>query len=184
MCDPPIVRYCNITASALAIYIPLGHSQRSWSWTRQPLGLFCLWLEAEYLSMQTQNRRPIADSTSWSRKCNFISFRSGANWPRLVFAAQTPIRQATRVFSAWCWRTKVLDCAKRARVSLIQEDALCWLFFIFGVGIRFFREMELTVAEASGLIAAGVFVLQVLLPLAIPWALIAFLSNENSILTW
>lgn len=48
----------------------------------------------------------------------------------------------------------------------------------------FFREMELTVAEASGLIAAGVFVLQVLLPLAIPWALIAFLSNENSILTW
>lgn len=88
------------------------------------------------------------------------------------------------MFSAWFWRTKVLDCAARARVSLIQEDALCWLFFSFGVGIRFFREMELTVAEASGLIAAGVFVLQVLLPLAIPWALIAFLSNENSILTW
>lgn len=44
--------------------------------------------------------------------------------------------------------------------------------------------MELTVAEVSGLIAAGVFLLQVLIPLAIPWALIAFLSNENSILTW
>lgn len=47
-----------------------------------------------------------------------------------------------------------------------------------------FPEMELTVAEVSGLIAAGVFVLQVLIPLAIPWALIAFLSNEHSILTW
>lgn len=39
-------------------------------------------------------------------------------------------------------------------------------------------------AEVSGLIAAGVFVLQVLIPLAIPWALIAFLTNEHSILTW
>ncbi|KAL3464523.1 hypothetical protein BJX64DRAFT_92228 [Aspergillus heterothallicus] len=44
--------------------------------------------------------------------------------------------------------------------------------------------MELTVAEVSGLIAAGVFVLQILIPLAIPWILIAFLSQENSIITW
>ncbi|CEL11612.1 hypothetical protein ASPCAL14713 [Aspergillus calidoustus] len=44
--------------------------------------------------------------------------------------------------------------------------------------------MELTVAEVSGLIAAGVFVLQILIPLAIPWVLIAFLSQENSIITW
>ncbi|KAL4868010.1 hypothetical protein BDV12DRAFT_209457 [Aspergillus spectabilis] len=44
--------------------------------------------------------------------------------------------------------------------------------------------MELTVAEVSGLIAAGVFVLQILIPLAIPWALIAFLSQENSVITW
>ncbi|KAL3480907.1 hypothetical protein BJX99DRAFT_272595 [Aspergillus californicus] len=44
--------------------------------------------------------------------------------------------------------------------------------------------MELTVAEVSGLIAAGVFVLQILIPLAIPWALTAFLSQENSIITW
>ncbi|KAL5046690.1 hypothetical protein BDW71DRAFT_207178 [Aspergillus fruticulosus] len=44
--------------------------------------------------------------------------------------------------------------------------------------------MELTVAEVSGLIAAGVFVLQILIPLAIPWALSAFLSQENSVITW
>jgi hypothetical protein len=44
--------------------------------------------------------------------------------------------------------------------------------------------MELTVAEVSGLIAAGVFVLQILIPLAIPWALIAFVSQENSVITW
>ncbi|KAL4972422.1 hypothetical protein BDW66DRAFT_144257 [Aspergillus desertorum] len=44
--------------------------------------------------------------------------------------------------------------------------------------------MELTVAEVSGLIAAGVFVLQILIPLAIPWALSAFLSQENSVTTW
>ncbi|KAL2840417.1 hypothetical protein BJY01DRAFT_257408 [Aspergillus pseudoustus] len=44
--------------------------------------------------------------------------------------------------------------------------------------------MELTVAEVSGLIAAGVFVLQTLIPLVIPWVLIAFLSQENSIITW
>ncbi|KAL4999948.1 hypothetical protein BDV10DRAFT_200411 [Aspergillus recurvatus] len=44
--------------------------------------------------------------------------------------------------------------------------------------------MELTVAEVSGLIAAGVFVLQILIPLAIPWALSAFLSQEESVITW
>ncbi|KAL4738779.1 hypothetical protein BDV11DRAFT_215666 [Aspergillus similis] len=44
--------------------------------------------------------------------------------------------------------------------------------------------MELTVAEVSGLIAAGNFVLQILIPLAIPWALSAFLSQENSLITW
>jgi hypothetical protein len=44
--------------------------------------------------------------------------------------------------------------------------------------------MELTVAEVSGLIAAGNFVLQILIPLAIPWALSAFLSQENSVITW
>ncbi|KAL5344022.1 hypothetical protein BJX70DRAFT_405200 [Aspergillus crustosus] len=44
--------------------------------------------------------------------------------------------------------------------------------------------MELTVAEVSGLIAAGVFLLQILLPLAIPWVLVAFLSQENTVVTW
>ncbi|GFF80913.1 hypothetical protein IFM62136_10413 [Aspergillus lentulus] len=43
---------------------------------------------------------------------------------------------------------------------------------------------SLTVAEASGLIAAGVFILQLLLPLSLPLILIAFLSDENSIISW
>ncbi|GES63394.1 hypothetical protein ATEIFO6365_0007008100 [Aspergillus terreus] len=44
--------------------------------------------------------------------------------------------------------------------------------------------MTLTIGEVSGLIAAGVFVLQVLLPLVIPFLLIAFLTDVNSVLTW
>lgn len=44
--------------------------------------------------------------------------------------------------------------------------------------------MALTVGEASGLIAAGVFVLQIGLPLLIPFLLIAFLTEVNSVLTW
>ncbi|KAL5360297.1 hypothetical protein BJX96DRAFT_165054 [Aspergillus floccosus] len=44
--------------------------------------------------------------------------------------------------------------------------------------------MALTIGEVSGLIAAGVFVLQVLLPLVIPFLLIAFLTDVNSVLTW
>ncbi|PKX88981.1 uncharacterized protein P174DRAFT_471458 [Aspergillus novofumigatus IBT 16806] len=43
---------------------------------------------------------------------------------------------------------------------------------------------SLTVAEASGLIAAGVFILQLLLPLSLPLILIAFLTDENSIISW
>lgn len=44
--------------------------------------------------------------------------------------------------------------------------------------------MALTVGEVSGLIAAGVFVLQVSLPLLIPFLLLAFLTDVNSVLTW
>ncbi|KAL4895553.1 hypothetical protein BDV59DRAFT_211740 [Aspergillus ambiguus] len=44
--------------------------------------------------------------------------------------------------------------------------------------------MTLTVGEVSGLIAAGVFILQVFIPLVIPFLLIAFLTNVNSVLTW
>ncbi|KAF7161388.1 hypothetical protein CNMCM5623_007002 [Aspergillus felis] len=40
------------------------------------------------------------------------------------------------------------------------------------------------VAEVSGLIAAGVFILQLLFPLSLPLILIAFLSDENSIISW
>ncbi|RHZ43375.1 uncharacterized protein CDV56_102058, partial [Aspergillus thermomutatus] len=43
---------------------------------------------------------------------------------------------------------------------------------------------SLTVAEVSGLIAAGVFILQLLLPLSLPIILIAFLFDENSIISW
>ncbi|GFF34512.1 hypothetical protein IFM46972_04257 [Aspergillus udagawae] len=43
---------------------------------------------------------------------------------------------------------------------------------------------SLTVAEVSGLIAAGVFIVQLLFPLALPLILIAFLSDENSIISW
>ncbi|EAW25673.1 uncharacterized protein NFIA_044920 [Aspergillus fischeri NRRL 181] len=43
---------------------------------------------------------------------------------------------------------------------------------------------SLTVAEASGLIAAGVFILQLLLPLSLPLILVAFLTDENSIISW
>ncbi|GIK07599.1 hypothetical protein Aspvir_003265 [Aspergillus viridinutans] len=43
---------------------------------------------------------------------------------------------------------------------------------------------SLTVAEVSGLIAAGVFILQLLLPLSLPLILIAFLTDENSIISW
>ncbi|KAF7133835.1 hypothetical protein CNMCM5793_005247 [Aspergillus hiratsukae] len=43
---------------------------------------------------------------------------------------------------------------------------------------------SLTVAEVSGLIAAGVFILQLLLPLSLPLILIAFLSDDNSIISW
>jgi hypothetical protein len=42
----------------------------------------------------------------------------------------------------------------------------------------------LTVAEASGLIAAGVFVLQLFLPLALPAILIAFIADEYPVITW
>lgn len=102
----------------------------------------------------------------------------------LVFAAQTPIGRATKVFLAWLWRAKVLECVNKARVSLIQRGARALRCFSVSTLKKFVLPMELTVAEVSGLIAAGVFLLQVLIPLAIPWALIAFLSNENSILTW
>jgi hypothetical protein len=43
---------------------------------------------------------------------------------------------------------------------------------------------SLTVAEVSGLIAAGVFIVQLLFPLALPLILIAFLSDENSVISW
>ncbi|GIJ92598.1 hypothetical protein Asppvi_001876 [Aspergillus pseudoviridinutans] len=43
---------------------------------------------------------------------------------------------------------------------------------------------SLTIAEVSGLIAAGVFILQLLFPLSLPLILIAFLSDENSIISW
>lgn len=82
---------------------------------------------------------------------------------------------------ALAWKTLGL-CGKgqglahsRGRALLIVFHFQRWIFV---------SKMELTVAEVSGLIAAGVFLLQVLIPLAIPWALIAFLSNEHSILTW
>ncbi|KAL2171503.1 hypothetical protein VTG60DRAFT_2671 [Thermothelomyces hinnuleus] len=44
--------------------------------------------------------------------------------------------------------------------------------------------MELTVAEASGLIAAGVFILQQLLSLVFPAALVGFVREENTAVTW
>ncbi|KAL2142653.1 hypothetical protein VTI28DRAFT_867 [Corynascus sepedonium] len=44
--------------------------------------------------------------------------------------------------------------------------------------------MELTVAEVSGLIAAGVFVLQQLLSLIFPAALVGFVHEENTAVTW
>ncbi|KAF9891016.1 hypothetical protein FE257_005273 [Aspergillus nanangensis] len=44
--------------------------------------------------------------------------------------------------------------------------------------------MGLTIAEVSGLIATGVFVLQLALPLLIPWILVALVTENNSILTW
>ncbi|KAK3294112.1 uncharacterized protein B0H64DRAFT_462604 [Chaetomium fimeti] len=42
----------------------------------------------------------------------------------------------------------------------------------------------LTVAETSGLIAAGVFVLQILLSLLFPAALVGFVDGENTAVTW
>ncbi|KAL2153769.1 hypothetical protein VTH82DRAFT_4924 [Thermothelomyces myriococcoides] len=44
--------------------------------------------------------------------------------------------------------------------------------------------MELTVAEVSGLIAAGVFILQQLLSLVFPAALVGFVREENTAVTW
>ncbi|KAH6855872.1 hypothetical protein B0I37DRAFT_64600 [Chaetomium sp. MPI-CAGE-AT-0009] len=43
---------------------------------------------------------------------------------------------------------------------------------------------ELTIAETSGLIAAGVFVLQILLSLIFPAALVGFVNGENTAVTW
>ncbi|OJD17312.1 hypothetical protein AJ78_02600 [Emergomyces pasteurianus Ep9510] len=44
--------------------------------------------------------------------------------------------------------------------------------------------VEISVGEVSGFIAAGVFVLQVFFPLAIPAILIAFISDTHTLVTW
>ncbi|OBT67013.1 hypothetical protein VE03_04509 [Pseudogymnoascus sp. 23342-1-I1] len=44
--------------------------------------------------------------------------------------------------------------------------------------------VELSVGEVSGLVAAGVFLVQIFFPLAIPAILIAFVSEENNLVTW
>ncbi|KAK4140255.1 uncharacterized protein C8A04DRAFT_15115 [Dichotomopilus funicola] len=44
--------------------------------------------------------------------------------------------------------------------------------------------VELSVGEVSGLIAAGVFVLQILLALIFPVALVGFVGEENTAVTW
>ncbi|KFX91614.1 hypothetical protein O988_07668 [Pseudogymnoascus sp. VKM F-3808] len=44
--------------------------------------------------------------------------------------------------------------------------------------------VELSVGEVSGLVAAGVFLVQIFFPLAISAILIAFVSEENNLVTW
>ncbi|PVH69081.1 hypothetical protein DL98DRAFT_182905 [Cadophora sp. DSE1049] len=44
--------------------------------------------------------------------------------------------------------------------------------------------LDISVGEVSSIIAAAVFALQFLLPLAIPGILIAYISDENSLVTW
>ncbi|KAF3397412.1 hypothetical protein DPV78_008163 [Talaromyces pinophilus] len=44
--------------------------------------------------------------------------------------------------------------------------------------------VSLTVADLSGMIAAGVFLLQLIPPIILPAILIAFITNKNSIVTW
>ncbi|KFY47704.1 hypothetical protein V496_10496 [Pseudogymnoascus sp. VKM F-4515 (FW-2607)] len=44
--------------------------------------------------------------------------------------------------------------------------------------------VELSVGEVSGLVAGGVFLVQIFFPLAIPAILIAFVSEENNLVTW
>ncbi|KLJ13024.1 hypothetical protein EMPG_12009 [Blastomyces silverae] len=44
--------------------------------------------------------------------------------------------------------------------------------------------VDISVGEVSGFIAAGVFVLQVFFPLAIPAILLAFISDTHSLVTW
>ncbi|UNI23166.1 hypothetical protein JDV02_009001 [Purpureocillium takamizusanense] len=44
--------------------------------------------------------------------------------------------------------------------------------------------LEISVGEASGLIATGVFLLQLLIPLALPILLAAYIAEKNSVVTW
>ncbi|EER37428.1 predicted protein [Histoplasma capsulatum H143] len=44
--------------------------------------------------------------------------------------------------------------------------------------------VDISVGEVSGFIAAGIFVLQIFLPLAIPAILIAFISDTHTLVTW